>query len=139
RSHTNNVSSWPILFDSRGTCFNPLQETQKGEIIGNPISPGVVQGSVKVMHQPFEKKLESGEILVTASTEPSWTPIFMNARGVVMEIGGILQHGAIIAREYGIPCVAGINNATQWLRDGDVIVVDGSRGTVRKISPEEKL
>ena len=80
--------------------------------MGDAISPGVVRGAAKVLTTPYEKPLLAGEILVTRATEPSWTPIFINAAGVVMEIGGPLQHGAIIAREYGIPCVSGLEGAT---------------------------
>jgi len=70
---------------------------------------------------------------VTIATEPSWTPIFINACAVVMEIGGALQHGAIIAREYGLPCVTGIEKATEMIKDGDLIEVDGTNGFVKII------
>ena len=75
--------------------------------------------------------LKAGEILVTRFTEPSWTPIFVNAAGVVMEVGGPMQHGAIIAREYAIPCVSGIDNVHKIIKDGDVLEMDGADGTVR--------
>ena len=74
----------------------------------------------------YEKPLLSGEILVARHTEPSWTPLFINTGGVVMEVGGPMQHGAIIAREYGIPCVSGVEDATRLIKDGDLVEVDGS-------------
>ncbi|MEE9242809.1 MAG: PEP-utilizing enzyme [Mycobacterium sp.] len=73
----------------------------------------------------------SGEILVTRATEPAWTPIFMNAAGVVLEVGGPLQHGAIIAREYNLPAVSGISFVTDLIKDGDLLEVDGTNGRVR--------
>ena len=89
--------------------------------MGDAISPCVISGLAKVLKKPYEKPLERGEVLVARFTEPSWTPIFINAAGVVMELGGVMQHGAIIAREYGIPCVSGIDDATKLIKDGDMI------------------
>ena len=85
----------------------------------------------KVLHEPYEKPLERGEILVTRASDPGWTPIFINAAGVVLEVGGPLQHGAIIAREYGLPCVSGLDGVTSQIRDGQLLEVDGSNGVVR--------
>ncbi len=137
RSLTANVKYWPALVDSRGKIFTAKRQSQAGELVGDPISPGVVRGRAKVLHFPFEKMLSSGEILVTKATEPSWTPIFMNSAAIVMEVGGLLQHGAIIAREYGIPCVSGIDRITAILKDGDLIEVDGTNGIVRICEPDE--
>ncbi|MHA1646678.1 MAG: PEP-utilizing enzyme [Promethearchaeota archaeon] len=107
---------------------------EEGDLKGDAISPGFVRGKAKVLRTPFEKFLDPGDILVTKATEPSWTSIFINAGGVVLEMGGILQHGAIIAREYGLPCVSGIIGATTIIKDGDLLEVDGSNGIVKKIS-----
>ncbi|MCK5744170.1 MAG: hypothetical protein KAH30_05480, partial [Caldisericia bacterium] len=74
-----------------------------------------------------------GEILVARTTDPGWTPLFINASAIILEIGGILQHGALVAREYGKPCVAGIISATEKLKDGQLVEVDGSNGVVRII------
>ena len=71
--------------------------------------------------------------MVTKATEPAWTPVFVNASGVVLEVGGPLQHGAIIAREYGIPCVSGVYNVQSLIKDGDLLEVDGSNGVVKII------
>jgi pyruvate,water dikinase len=90
-----------------------------------------VRGSVKVLHRADEKPLLPGEILVTRATDPGWTPLFIHAGGIVLEIGGALQHGAVVAREYGIPCVSGLAGATDVLKDGQLVEVDGSNGTVR--------
>lgn len=133
RKLTENVKNWPSIFNSRGEIFTAKREAKEGELSGEPVAPGVVRGRAKVLHEPFEKKLEKGEILVTIATEPSWTPIFINASAVVMEIGGALQHGAIIAREYGLPCVTGIENVTELIKDGDFIEVDGTNGVVKMI------
>ncbi|WP_324823901.1 PEP/pyruvate-binding domain-containing protein [Sinanaerobacter sp. ZZT-01] len=133
RKLTENVKNWPTIFNSRGEIFIAKREAKEGELLGEPVSPGVVRGRAKILHEPFEKKLEKGEILVTITTEPSWTPIFINACAVVMEIGGALQHGAIIAREYGLPCVTGIEKATEMIKDGDLIEVDGTNGFVKII------
>ena len=116
------------IIDSRGKIyFPPRQAATDGELIGVPISPGVVQGRVKVFRHATDKKLLPGEILVARATDPGWTPLFINARGIILEIGGALQHGAVVAREYGIPCVSGLDDATSKLKDGQLVEVDGSQ------------
>lgn len=131
----SHVKNWPLLIDSRGKIIRGTRQdgaaSEDGTLLGDPISPGMATGRAKVLMSPYEKLLESGEILVACFTEPSWTPLFINAAGVVMEVGGPMQHGAIIAREYGIPCVSGMVNATKLISDGDLLEVDGSSGTVR--------
>ncbi len=124
----------PRVIDSRGKIFNaPRKQGVEGELVGLPISPGIARGKVKVLRSSDEKVLLSGEILVAKSTDPGWTPLFLNAGGIVLEVGGVLQHGAVVAREYGIPCVSGIENAVSILRDGQLVEVDGSSGIVRII------
>ena len=98
------------------------------------VSPGVVRGPVKVLHSPHEKPVNKGDVLVVHSTDPGWTPQFVNAAAVVLEVGGILQHGAVIAREYGKPCVVGIDRLTTKLRDGQRVEVDGTEGVIRLLS-----
>jgi phosphoenolpyruvate synthase/pyruvate phosphate dikinase len=132
--YTRKVSKqkdWPRVVDSRGKIFRVPHEKNADSIIGDAISPGVIRGRVKVLHDPYEKPLKKGEILVTRATDPGWTPLFMNAGAVVLEVGGALQHGAVIAREYGIPCVSGIDRAATRFKDGQLIEVNGSDGTVR--------
>jgi len=120
------------VIDSRGKIyFPPPQAVSEGGLTGVPISPGVVQGRVKVFHHAADKILLPGEILVARATDPGWTPLFINARGILLEIGGALQHGAVVAREYGIPCVSGLDDVTSKLKDGQLVEVDGSNGIVR--------
>jgi len=126
-----HVTDWPLVIDSRGKIHKPKLEIKDGDIAGDPIAPGKIVGKAKVLRSPYEKPLEKGEILIARNTEPSWTPIFINAAGVVMEIGGPLQHGGIIAREYGIPCVSGLIGIMDIVKDGDLLEVDGYNGIVK--------
>jgi rifampicin phosphotransferase len=121
------------VIDSRGKIYYPPQARAAGDgaLTGVPISPGVARGRIKVLHSAKEKQLLPGEILVARVTDPGWTPLFINAAGIVLEIGGALQHGAVVAREYGIPCVSSLDNATTLLKDGQFVEVDGSNGVVR--------
>jgi len=129
-----NVPSLPPLFDSRGRILRATPpQPKEGEVIGTPISSGVIRGRIKVLHSPDEKPLFRGEILVARATDPGWTPLFVNAAAVILEIGGMLQHGALVAREYGLPCVSGIRNATSLWQDGMLVEVDGSAGVIRVI------
>ena len=135
RRRLEHVKSWPRVIDSRGRIFRaPSDDTADG-LVGDPIAPGVVRGPAKVLHEPYEKPLNKGEILVTRASDPGWTPIFINAAGVVLEVGGALQHGGVIAREYGLPCVSGLEGITEKVQDGQMIEVDGSNGVVRLIAP----
>ncbi|AIO18184.1 Phosphoenolpyruvate synthase [Candidatus Izimaplasma bacterium HR1] len=132
-----DVKDFPLVIDSRGKIFRPILELKDGDLQGSPIASGKVTGRAKVLRLPYEKPLLPGEILVVATTEPSWTPIFINAAGVVMEVGGPLQHGGIIAREYGIPCVSGLIGVMDIIKDGDLLEVDGSNGVVRLVEKAE--
>jgi pyruvate,water dikinase len=130
-----NVKDFPHVIDSRGTILRPPRKpAREGEFAGEPISAGVVRGIVKVLHTPDEKPVNPGDILVARATDPGWTPLFINAVAIVLEVGGMLQHGSLVAREYGKPCVAGIENITNLLRDGQVVEVDGGNGVIRVIS-----
>jgi pyruvate,water dikinase len=99
-------------------------------ISGSPVSPGVVEGIVHVVLDPRGTQLAPGEILVCPGTDPAWTPLFMAAGGLVMEVGGMMTHGSVVAREYGIPAVVGVHQATLRLKDGQKIRVDGSTGKI---------
>jgi pyruvate,water dikinase len=90
----------------------------------------VASGRARVIHSPRGARLEPGEILVAPSTDPGWTPLFLTAGGLVMEMGGMMSHGAVVAREYGIPAVVGVAGATERVVTGDTITVDGSAGVV---------
>ena len=97
---------------------------------GSPVSPGVVEGTVHVVLDPRSAHLLPGEILVCPGTDPTWTPLFLTAGGLLMEVGGMMTHGAVVAREYGIPAIVGIDQATTRLRTGQRIRLDGSSGQV---------
>jgi len=99
-------------------------------ITGSPVSPGVVEGIVHVVLDPSNARLAPGEILVCPGTDPAWTPLFMVAGGLVMEVGGMMTHGSVVAREYGIPAVVGVHQATLRLKDGQHIRLDGSSGKI---------
>ena len=101
-----------------------------GAIRGTPASPGTARGVAHVMLSPAGARLEPGEVLVAPATDPGWTPLFLTASALVMEMGGMMSHGAVVAREYGIPAVVGVPEATTRIATGDHIVVDGSSGTV---------
>jgi pyruvate,water dikinase len=99
---------------------------------GLAVSPGVVSGKARViLRSDTEQQVQAGEILIAPFTDPGWTPYFIPAAGIVMEQGGLLSHGAIIAREYGIPAVVNVGNATKIIKTGQTIQVDGDRGVVR--------
>jgi phosphohistidine swiveling domain-containing protein len=124
-----NIPSLPTLIDSRGLILKPhAQPAKEGAILGMPVSPGIAKGKVKILHTPSEKPFLKGEILVARATDPGWTPLFVNASAVILEVGGMLQHGALVAREYGLPCVTGVENATTLWNDGTLVEVDGSQG-----------
>ena len=123
----------PRLLLSDGT--EPAPETHdatraEGVLLGTPASGGVVTEKASVILDPGEASLEPGEILVAPSTDPGWTPLFLTAGGLVMEMGGPMSHGAIVAREYGIPAVVGVPDATRRISTGQLITVDGSAGEV---------
>ncbi|WP_342071160.1 PEP/pyruvate-binding domain-containing protein [Yoonia algicola] len=125
------VKDYPNFIDSRGKIFRKHIEAGSGDLAGMAVSHGTYTGRAKVLKTPYEKRLEPGDILVTVATEPSWTPVFVNASAVVLEVGGGLQHGAIIAREYGLPCVSGLPGVTGIIKDGDLLEVDGTNGIVK--------
>lgn len=99
-------------------------------IVGLPVSSGVIEGRARVILKMEDANLEDGDILVTAFTDPSWTPLFVSIKGLVTEVGGLMTHGAVIAREYGLPAVVGVENATKMIRDGQRIRVHGTEGYI---------
>jgi pyruvate,water dikinase len=101
-----------------------------GALVGSPASTGTVTGPARVVLDPVGAHLEPGEILVAPSTDPGWTPLFLTAGGLVMEMGGSNSHGAVVAREYGIPAVVGVPDATHKIETGQLITVDGAAGLV---------
>lgn len=99
-------------------------------IVGLPVSSGVIEGRARVILNMEDADLEEGDILVTAFTDPSWTPLFVSIKGLITEVGGLMTHGAVIAREYGLPAVVGVENATKRIKDGQRIRVNGTEGYV---------
>jgi rifampicin phosphotransferase len=99
-------------------------------IAGLPVSSGVIEGRARVLFNMEGAKLEEGDILVTGFTDPSWTPLFLSVKGLVTEVGGLMTHGSVIAREYGLPAVVGVENATKLIKDGQRIRVNGTEGFI---------
>ena len=127
----------PRVITSEGdTYYNPRQSDDSG-ISGSPVSPGTVEGFVRVLLTPTGDKLNPGEILVCPATDPSWTPLFLVAGGLVMEVGGLMTHGSVVAREYGIPAVVGVRDATTRLKTGQRIRVDGESGVITLLTQED--
>jgi pyruvate,water dikinase len=105
------------------------------ELTGLCVSPGAVEAEVVVLRDPGEfTKMRRGAVLVTMATDPSWTPMFTLASGVIVEVGGMLSHASTIAREYGLPALANVKNATKILRTGDRVQLDASAGRVTRIA-----
>ncbi|CAG7640052.1 phosphoenolpyruvate synthase [Paenibacillus allorhizosphaerae] len=99
-------------------------------IVGLPVSSGVIEGRARVILNMEDADLEDGDILVTSFTDPGWTPLFVSIKGLVTEVGGLMTHGAVIAREYGLPAVVGVENATKLIKDGQRIRVHGTEGFI---------
>lgn len=110
------------------------EDVPAGALIGVPVSAGTVEGRARVVLDMADADLEPGDILVTRFTDPSWTPLFLAIRGLVTEVGGLMTHGAVIAREYGLPAIVGVANATRLIRDGQRIRVHGTDGYVELLS-----
>jgi pyruvate,water dikinase len=105
-----------------------------GALVGLPVSAGTVEGRARVILDMGEADLEPGDILVTAYTDPSWTPLFVTIKGLVTEVGGVMTHGAVIAREYGLPAVVGVEHATRLIQEGQRIRLHGTDGYVEILS-----
>lgn len=124
----------PRILTSDGLAvYGRAQTLGAGALAGVGVSPGVAQGRARIIRDPHGAQLAPGDILVAPSTDPAWTPLFLAAGGLVMEAGGMLSHGSVVAREYGIPAVVGVGQATTSLRDGQLIRVDGSSGVVEPL------
>ncbi len=105
-----------------------------GALVGLAVSSGTIEGRARVILDMAQADLEPGDILVTAYTDPSWSALFVAITGLVTEVGGLMTHGAVIAREYGLPAVVGVENATRLIRDGQRIRVHGTDGYVELLT-----
>ncbi len=120
-----------LVSDGRAFYEGLGAESDNGDLItGSPVSPGSVEGFVQVVFNPNDAQLAPGEILVCPGTDPAWTPLMMAAGGLITEVGGMMTHGSVVAREFGIPAVVGVHQATQRLKSGQRIRLDGTTGTI---------
>ncbi|RSS34536.1 phosphoenolpyruvate synthase, partial [Streptomyces sp. WAC07061] len=123
----------PRVLTSDGEALNGSyrrEDVPAGALVGLPVSAGTVEGRARVVLDMADADLEAGDILVTVFTDPSWSPLFVGITALVTEVGGLMTHGAVIAREYGLPAVVGVAGATRLIRDGQRIRVHGSDGYV---------
>ncbi|MCX2929443.1 PEP-utilizing enzyme [Mycobacterium sp. CVI_P3] len=111
----------------------------KRRLVGTAVAPGSYEGVVRVLDSPVGATLQPGEVLVAASTDPGWTPLFLVAGALVMEVGGTISHGAVVAREYGVPAVADVPGATDRLHTGQRVRVDGNDGSVTVLDTEPEM
>jgi pyruvate,water dikinase len=125
-----------LLSDGRAFYDGMAGSGQGGQLTGSPVSPGVVEGRVRVVLDPRKAGLMPGEILVCPGTDPSWTPLFLTAAGLIMEVGGMMTHGAVVAREYGIPAVVGVDHVTQRLQTGQLVRLNGSSGVIELLEEQ---
>jgi rifampicin phosphotransferase len=131
----------PGLLLSDGTMPENLPDElarhDENTLVGMSAAAGVATGSARIVHDPATARIEPGDILVAVTTDPGWTPLFLTAGGLVTETGSPMAHGPTVAREYGIPAVICIPDATNRLHDGQKITVDGSSGTVQLVTSDE--
>ncbi|GAB6179236.1 phosphoenolpyruvate synthase [Desulfotomaculum defluvii] len=123
----------PRVMTSEGEAIAGTYNTDNiplGALAGIPVSSGVIEGRARVILKMAYANIEDGDILVTSFTDPSWTPLFVSIKGLVTEVGGLMTHGAVIAREYGLPAVVSVENATKLIKDGQRIRVNGTEGYV---------
>lgn len=126
-----SISPPDIIFGNTPRYTEPVTLDSGSGLQGLPVAAGRASGPARIIEHPGEgNKLQPGDVLVAPSTDPAWTPLFLKACAVVMETGGFMSHGAIVAREYGIPAVVNIPGVMKVLQDGQKIVVDGDVGRV---------
>jgi pyruvate,water dikinase len=101
-----------------------------GALPGVAVSAGIVEGRARIVLKMEDARIEPGDILITKFTDPSWTPVFVSIKGLVTEVGGMMTHGAVVAREYGLPAVVSVENATKLIHDGQRIRINGTEGYV---------
>ena len=126
----------PGLLLSDGTNPQALPDATAPEhgpdvLVGQPAATGIVTGPVRIVHHPSEARLQPGDILVAPTTDPGWTPLFLTLGGLITETGSTIAHGPTVAREYGIPAVICVPDATTLLTEGQVVTIDGATGLIR--------
>merc|ERR1711973_549294 len=124
------------------TDSSNLGMSDQVQLKGTPASQGRYKGICRVVkHLSEAKRIQAGDILVTSATDIGWSPYFPLLGGVVTELGGLISHGAVVAREYGLPCIVGAQMATAVFRTGDLVILDGTKGTITRVDvgTEEKL
>lgn len=131
RSHEALTPPRVLTSDGEAISGQYRRDVPSGALVGLAVSSGTVEGRARVLTRMERADLEPGDILVTAFTDPSWTPLFVAVAGLVTEVGGLMTHGAVIAREYGLPAVVGVEQATRLIRDGQRIRVHGTDGYVQ--------
>ncbi|WP_330230541.1 PEP-utilizing enzyme [Nocardia sp. NBC_00508] len=127
----------PRVITSDGEVISGEYETGSlpaRALAGLAVSSGVVEGRARSIRKMEDAEVEDGDILVTVFTDPSWSALFVSVKGVVMEVGGVMTHGAVIAREYGLPAVVGVQDATRRIQDGQLIRLNGTEGYVEVLS-----
>ncbi len=121
----------PRLLASIGESIFAAVEEKESTLSGVSVSAGVYEGRARGLHSPEEgAKLGKGEVLVTKGTNPAWTPLFLNLGAIIMETGGPITHGAVVARKYGVPAVVGVGDATEIIKEGQRVRVNGESGQV---------
>ena len=128
----------PFAMLSNGLILKPQHTNDNNSIKGFGVSGGIIRGKVRVISNIDDDILQAGEILVTRFTDPGWTPMFARAGGIVTEVGGMMTHGAIVSREYGIPAVVGVAEAVKRFKTGDEITIDGNSGEITTHPKSEK-
>jgi rifampicin phosphotransferase len=127
----------PRVLTSEGEAINGSYhqgDLPAGALVGLPVSGGTVEGRARVILDIAHARIEPGDILVTTYTDPSWTPAFVTIKGLVTEVGGLMTHGAVVAREYGLPAVVGVENATRLIQDGQQIRIHGTDGYIELLA-----
>jgi pyruvate,water dikinase len=124
-------SELPQLIRAAEMSGGPVDQ---GELTGHPVSAGTIEAEVVVVQGPGDfGRMKRGAILVAEATDPSWTPLFTLASGVIVEVGGILSHASTIAREYGLPAIANVRHATKRLKTGERVKLDAVRGVIHRL------
>ncbi len=134
KEELEKLSAVDLIIDDKPLYSSPIISNKNSKIKGLGVSSGSAKGVAKIVHNPQDGiSLKQGDILVAPSTDPAWTPLFLNVSAIVMETGGQLSHGAIVAREYGIPAVVNVKGLFNIIKDGESIIVNGDNGDIEKI------